>query len=152
MLGLPPAFVLSQDQTLKLKSCYQLILDVRTSAHRFLPLLKTGTVSVCCASGFIRNRKPPNSEADTPSSDRSPRSVRYANVRQSISTKPPTYLFRYHQFQRAQRQKLWKRLFFLGAPAARFVSVFVPVECFALPVRGYLRLLAETRKSFFSQN
>ena len=28
VLGLPPAFVLSQDQTLKLKSCYQLILDV----------------------------------------------------------------------------------------------------------------------------
>ncbi len=33
VLGLPPAFVLSQDQTLKLKSCCQLILDVRTSAH-----------------------------------------------------------------------------------------------------------------------
>ena len=33
VLGLPPAFVLSQDQTLKLKSCFQLILDVRTSAH-----------------------------------------------------------------------------------------------------------------------
>ena len=33
VLGLPPAFVLSQDQTLKLKSCYQLNLDVRTSAH-----------------------------------------------------------------------------------------------------------------------
>ena len=34
VLGVPPAFVLSQDQTLKLKSCYQLIPDVRTSAHR----------------------------------------------------------------------------------------------------------------------
>ena len=34
VLGLPPAFVLSQDQTLKLKSCCQLNLDVRTSAHR----------------------------------------------------------------------------------------------------------------------
>ena len=64
VLGLPPAFVLSQDQTLKLKSCYQLILDVRTSAHS-VPAGMTGTfsiskpvggldtVSVCCASGFI---------------------------------------------------------------------------------------------------
>jgi hypothetical protein len=34
VLGLPPAFVLSQDQTLKLKSNCLLILDVRTSAHR----------------------------------------------------------------------------------------------------------------------
>ncbi len=36
VLGLPPAFVLSQDQTLKLKSTYMLILDVRTSAHLWL--------------------------------------------------------------------------------------------------------------------
>ncbi len=34
VLGVPPAFVLSQDQTLKLKSVCTLILDVRTSAHR----------------------------------------------------------------------------------------------------------------------
>ncbi len=34
VLGLPPAFVLSQDQTLKLKSACALNLDVRTSAHR----------------------------------------------------------------------------------------------------------------------
>jgi hypothetical protein len=33
VLGVPPAFVLSQDQTLKLKSNYLLILDIRTSAH-----------------------------------------------------------------------------------------------------------------------
>ena len=33
VLSLPPAFVLSQDQTLKLKGCYQPNLDVRTSAH-----------------------------------------------------------------------------------------------------------------------
>ena len=67
VLGLPPAFVLSQDQTLKLKSCFQLILDVRTSAHR--PVVQTGQSSVCCASGFhkkTRNRT--NSEADTRSS------------------------------------------------------------------------------------
>ncbi len=34
VLGVPPAFVLSQDQTLKLKSVSTLVLDVRTSAHR----------------------------------------------------------------------------------------------------------------------
>ena len=34
VLGLPPAFVLSQDQTLKLKYDYSYNLDVRTSAHR----------------------------------------------------------------------------------------------------------------------
>ena len=34
VLGLPTAFVLSQDQTLKLKYDYSYNLDVRTSAHR----------------------------------------------------------------------------------------------------------------------
>ena len=33
VLGVPPAFVLSQDQTLKLKASYDAVLDVRTSAH-----------------------------------------------------------------------------------------------------------------------
>ena len=33
VLGLPPAFVLSQDQTLKLKAPCGTVLDVRTSAH-----------------------------------------------------------------------------------------------------------------------
>ena len=51
VLGLPPAFVLSQDQTLKLKASCNAILDVRTSAHHHLALLKpNGVFSVCCAS------------------------------------------------------------------------------------------------------
>ena len=64
VLGLPPAFVLSQDQTLKLKSICMLILDVRTSAHR-----------ICCSNKFSLlfvvlqltklTRSRPNSEADT---------------------------------------------------------------------------------------
>jgi len=33
VLGLPPAFVLSQDQTLKLKRHLCRVLDERTSAH-----------------------------------------------------------------------------------------------------------------------
>jgi len=44
VLGLPPAFVLSQDQTLKLKARYHANLDVRTSAHR--PFPKEEIVSV----------------------------------------------------------------------------------------------------------
>ena len=47
VLGLPPAFVLSQDQTLKLKRSCDLILDVRTSAHRMI--VQTIHLSVCCA-------------------------------------------------------------------------------------------------------
>ena len=64
VLGLPPAFVLSQDQTLKLKAPYDAILDERTSAHHrssrsltvhfFRFVLK-----------FHRNQEPQNSEADT---------------------------------------------------------------------------------------
>ena len=64
VLGVPPAFVLSQDQTLKLKSICMLILDVRTSAHR-----------ICCSNKFSLlfvvlqltklTRSRPNSEADT---------------------------------------------------------------------------------------
>jgi hypothetical protein len=64
VLGVPPAFVLSQDQTLKLKSICMLILDVRTSAHR-----------MCCSNTFSLlfvvlqltklTRSRPNSEADT---------------------------------------------------------------------------------------
>jgi hypothetical protein len=73
VLGVPPAFVLSQDQTLKLKSNCLLILDVRTSAHR--PVVQTGQSSVCCASGFIETESRPNSEADTTSSDLNPSSA-----------------------------------------------------------------------------
>jgi hypothetical protein len=47
VLGLPPAFVLSQDQTLKLKASCDTNLDVRTSAHR-LALLKARTFCFSC--------------------------------------------------------------------------------------------------------
>ena len=62
MLGLPPAFVLSQDQTLKLKSNCLLNLDVRTSAHQMV--VQTIHLSVCCASVTKVTRSRPNSEAD----------------------------------------------------------------------------------------
>jgi len=38
-----------------------------------------------------------------------------------------------------------------GAPAARLVTVFVAVELFAPPVKGYLGLVADTRKRFFAK-
>jgi len=42
-----------------LKSSYELILDVRTSAHRLIPItVKYKTVSVCCASVNKVNQKP----------------------------------------------------------------------------------------------
>jgi len=54
-----------------LKSCYQLILDVRTSAHLIVP---AGTInSLFDAHRFQRNEVRSNSEADYPSSGRSPR-------------------------------------------------------------------------------
>ena len=34
--GLPPEFVLSQGQTLKLKAYHDFVLDVRTSAHHLI--------------------------------------------------------------------------------------------------------------------
>ena len=55
VLGLPPAFVLSQDQTLKLKSCCQLILDVRTSAHR--PGVQPGQFLSVVLQVFIRKQE-----------------------------------------------------------------------------------------------
>jgi len=81
-----------------LKRCCQRILDVRTSAHR--PVVQTGQSSVCCASGFIRNRKPSKQWSWHSIIGRS-LWARYTDVDPSIWTKPPTYLFRYLRFQRA---------------------------------------------------
>jgi hypothetical protein len=53
-----------------LKSCYQLILDVRTYAHRII--VQIIHLLFICAQGIKRYRKPTNSEADTTSSDQKP--------------------------------------------------------------------------------
>ena len=62
VLGLPPAFVLSQDQTLKLKSSHELNLDVRTSAHHwiclYLPGLGRTYPIVICLLCFRFHKKP----------------------------------------------------------------------------------------------
>lgn len=58
VLGLPPAFVLSQDQTLKLKAHRCAILDVRTSAHHHMALLKPYGVSLFIVlQVFIRKQE-----------------------------------------------------------------------------------------------
>ena len=53
---------------------------------------------------------------------------------------------------KSQRQKTLVAPVFLGAPAARSVAFFVTVECFAPPVRGYLRIVGYPRKCFFQKN
>ena len=116
VLGLPPAFVLSQDQTLKLKSCCQLILDVRTSAH---PQCVTGHPKASSRPTRLRKRSTSglflsvvlrvsketesrtNSEADTSSSGLNPRSVDMQTFDPSYEPVPPAYLFRYLRCQRA---------------------------------------------------
>ena len=76
--------------------------------------------------------------------------------------KPPTYLFSYYQFQRAQRQKpteapnlVWRASLHKSLLLFRFldrVARLAPRWCIsAPPVRGVLGLVAETRKCFFSE-
>ena len=79
VLGLPPAFVLSQDQTLKLKSIYMLNLDVRTSAHPQNGLTETILRFLCLMYFQLTKltKSHTNSEADTLSSGRNPKSAIY---------------------------------------------------------------------------
>ena len=143
MLGLPPAFVLSQDQTLKLKSCYQLILDVRTSAHICPDRQRPGR-SVCCASGFHQKTESrPNSEADTGhrfgSDPRLPARHICAVVDPSNEPNRPHISSDIHQFQRAwvrkPRDKINRlRLNFLARPASS-ASIF----CAGRPSEAALR-------------
>ena len=120
VLGLPPAFVLSQDQTLKLKRCHQRILDVRTSAHLQYFRSALGAEPYVhpakdwtrieshlfdCASGFLKKPKAAQTVKLTLDHRVETLPALIYRRRSSKRTKPPTYLFRYHQFQTAQRQK-----------------------------------------------
>ena len=100
VLGLPPAFVLSQDQTLKLKSSEELILDVEPS-HICLNL-SPGQSSVCAKSPKRPNQ---DSEADTYIIGACTPSRPICTRSAVETTKPPAYPFIIHQCQRAQRQK-----------------------------------------------
>ena len=97
--------VLGQDQTLKLKCCYQHNLDVRTSAHTVSHHGVMGSVSVCCIS-IKRYRKPTNSEADTGHRYQTIRPNPYQRRSMCVGlpskrTKPPTYLFSVFNCQKA---------------------------------------------------
>ncbi|MGB1063176.1 MAG: hypothetical protein ACPGYO_01735, partial [Paracoccaceae bacterium] len=56
-LGLPPAFVLSQDQTLKLKAYHYAILDVRTSAHHLIGCSNQSKLFVASVSKDTESRQ-----------------------------------------------------------------------------------------------
>jgi hypothetical protein len=66
VLGLPPAFVLSQDQTLKLKASEDAILDRRTLHISPNQAGQGKSLSMCLV--LSRDQDPLNSEADTTSS------------------------------------------------------------------------------------
>src|SRR6056297_570920 len=118
VLGLPPAFVLSQDQTLKLKRRLQRILDVRTSAHLqcattalperdINPAQNAATKPTRPGPARIeshlsdvhrlqRERSPYKTVKLTPvTGPKRTLPARHTDVRPSKQTKPPAYLFRY---------------------------------------------------------
>ena len=57
VLGLPPAFVLSQDQTLKLKAYHYAVLDVRTSAHHLIGCSNQSKLFVASVSKDTESRQ-----------------------------------------------------------------------------------------------
>jgi hypothetical protein len=63
VLGLPPAFILSQDQTLKLKSTEMLILDVEPSHICLHPRQENTGLNNSCAQDCRNNQEPTNREA-----------------------------------------------------------------------------------------
>jgi len=86
-----------------LKARYRANLDVRTSAHRPFRL---GTDSLCLLCfGFHQKPKAVQTVKLTLHHRAETLRARYTDVDPSNWTKPPAYLFRNQQFQRAERQK-----------------------------------------------
>ena len=166
VLGLPPAFVLSQDQTLKLKTDCSVILDVRTSAHliRWLNRMKS---SVCVLRVSSETESRTNSEADTLSSSRSPKSAIYRRLIHRMNQGRPHISSDISDVKQRERQKPDQCALTFGAPARQ------PLECLAAssasaprlrlaaapsgapscasapPVKGLLRIPPDTRNPFF---
>ena len=86
VLGLPPAFVLSQDQTLKLKRPEERILDVRTSAHRH-PATRTGQSYRSTCFSLIRDKSRQTVKLTPASSEPKLLAGRYTDSR-SIELEP----------------------------------------------------------------
>ncbi len=164
VLGLPPAFVLSQDQTLKLKSCCQLNLDVRTSAH-IDPAGMTGSYCLLC---FWFHKKPETVQTvklylhDRPKPSRATYvqlfvhrmnqtahiSLQILSISKSVETKSTRSALS------SWRNLRQLPLLFLPRFPLEHRSVVpsgVPLCASAPPVRGYLRIAADTRNPFFRE-
>ena len=97
VLGLPPAFVLSQDQTLKLKAHRCAILDRRTL--HICPLQKKRIISACRSTRVNRQTvKLTLSSSVTLES-------RYANFLAEKTTRPPAYPFRYLAMSKSTKKQ-----------------------------------------------
>ena len=140
VLGLPPAFVLSQDQTLKLKSSEELILDVEPS-HICLNL-SPGQSSVCAKSPKRPNQ---DSEADTYIIGACTPSRPICTRSAVETTKPPAYPFIIHQCQRARRQKSTGTPILLGAADQYSLQNFVRIRFRLLPSHPVPRFRSTVR-------
>ena len=99
VLGLPPAFVLSQDQTLKLKAACAAILDVEPCTYLIQPR-KAGSSHLLVVSGnrIRQTVKLTTHIIGLPLVSDMLRSA-------SMSTKPPAYLFRYPSISKSTETK-----------------------------------------------
>ena len=160
VLGLPPAFVLSQDQTLKLKRCLRCVLDSRTSAHH---PTRPGRIVSACRASLHKETKPPSSEADTPIIGRTLRS-RCVRDRSIEMDQTAHKSLQSPAMSKSGETKPTEAPTFRSArPPARSLDVCLsprrlgccrrpvwrPVGASAPPVKGYLRFGAGGCKGFF---
>ena len=121
VLSLPPAFVLSQDQTLKLKASLSAlppgglpehirdtILDVKPKHISHNQDINPDCITSVLCSRPTKKQKPQNSEADTHiiGQTKATLASRYVSGR-SIEkrTKPPTYLFKFPSLSNSNKTK-----------------------------------------------
>ena len=104
VLSLPPAFVLSQDQTLKLKAALEGAFLTAEPLHIVRPPRGAGPKRhrLSCIRPLAETRHPTNGEADTPIIG-SPLMSRYANVRPSIMNQTARISLHHHQNVKERR-------------------------------------------------
>ena len=169
VLGLPPAFVLSQDQTLKLKCRCQHILDVRNLCTSLTLSGKPSYRFMCAFQSLAGTENQHQTVKLTPVSSKPPTRAGKSltgticeKSDPSNQTKPPTYLFKISTVSKSERQKPDGPLFLTALPPAKpqsFICFPGPSPPFpaspvplphpgAAPVRfgeGYLRRQAKDR-------
>ena len=155
MLGLPPAFVLSQDQTLKLKPRIRYGVSLTSNLRTSAPDQVRGQ-SLSVPS---RRSNPAKTVKLTPASSGQNPNRPICSRSAVETTKPPAYPFIFHQCQRAQRQKSTGNTTHMAQPTnavSRFPSASVtanprnrpprvPAEP-SLPVNRYLGKPSNSRK------